>query len=163
MAKINEEYLRSSIFGFEDALVSTTGVVVGISAGTHSEKIIILACLVTIAVEALSMGAGQFLTEETVHEIEGKKHYADSPLIGALIMFASYFLAGLVPVIPTLILPFPTAIAGSLIAAFIGLFILGYFKGKIVKIDPFKSALRMLMIGGITALTGTVVGYIFKI
>lgn len=163
MSKLNEEYVRSSIFGLEDALVSTTGVVIGISAGAQNEKIILLASFVVISVEALSMAAGQFLTEETVHEMEKRRHHLDSPVIGAIIMFVSYFLAGLIPVIPTLFLKFPYAIFGSMTTAFIGLFVLGFVKGRIVKVDALRSAVKMLVIGGLAAIAGTFVGYLFKI
>lgn len=161
--KLNEEYLRSSIFGLEDALISTTGVVIGISTGIQDIKFILLASLVTVTVEAFAMGAGQFLTEETVHEIEKKRRYFDNSVVGAIIMFVSYLLAGLIPVIPILFLSFPAAIFGSLVAAFIGLFILGFVKGKIVKVDPVKSAVKMLAVGGLATIAGAVVGYLFKL
>ena len=60
--KINQDYIRSLVFGFQDALVSTTGIVVGISVGVHNKQFIILSALVAISVEALSMGAGQYLS-----------------------------------------------------------------------------------------------------
>ena len=72
--KINPDYLRSIVFGFQDALVSTTGIVVGISAGIDNKQFIILSALVTISVEALSMGAGQYLSEKTVHELPQNHH-----------------------------------------------------------------------------------------
>ena len=59
MKNIQKEYLQSAMFGFNDALVSTTGVIVGVSTGTNDKRIVILAGVVTIMVEALSMGAGQ--------------------------------------------------------------------------------------------------------
>ena len=60
MRRLSPDYLRSIIFGFEDSLVSTTGVIAGVSIGTQDSKVILLAGAVAIAVEALSMGAGQF-------------------------------------------------------------------------------------------------------
>ena len=58
MIKVQKEYLQSAMFGFNDALVSTTGVIVGISTGTGNKQVVILAGVVTILVEALSMGSG---------------------------------------------------------------------------------------------------------
>ena len=37
---IHEDYLRSGLFGIQDGLVSTTGVVVGISTGVEDKAII---------------------------------------------------------------------------------------------------------------------------
>ncbi len=143
-------------------MVSTTGVVIGISTGTSNIKFIILACLVTIAVEAISMAAGQFLSERTLHQIEGAKH-KDNLIIGSVIMFFSYFLGGLIPVSPIFFLPLPIAILPVLFLAFFGLFVLGYIKGLIVEISPTRSALEMLTIGGLAAIMGVIAGYFLKV
>ena len=160
---LNENYLRSSLFGFEDALVSTTGMVVGISAGIDDKSIILLASLVTIAVEAISMGAGEFLSEEAVEELEKEKVKRSKPFFGAVIMLFSYAFGGMIPVLPVVILPQGTAIIPTIVFAFTGLFILGYVKGKVVKIGPLRSALEMLTIGGLAALIGVLVGFLLKI
>lgn len=162
MARIKDEYLRSSLFGFEDALVSTTGMVVGISIGSQNLKFILLAAFVTIAVEAVSMAAGEFLSDEAVHELD-KKQQKDDTIFSAAVMFVSYSLGGLIPVIPVMLLPLNQGIIGSIIAAFIGLFILGFVKGKIVNVSQVRSALQMLIIGGIAAIIGVVVGLILRI
>ena len=47
--EIHEDYLRSIIFGFQDALVSTTGVIAGVAAGTSVKEIVILAGILTIS------------------------------------------------------------------------------------------------------------------
>ncbi|MEK7620940.1 MAG: VIT1/CCC1 transporter family protein, partial [Patescibacteria group bacterium] len=69
MKRINKEYLQSAMFGFSDALISTTGVIVGISAGTNNKQIVILAGVVTIMVEAISMGSGQYLSLKSSREL----------------------------------------------------------------------------------------------
>lgn len=162
MRKFQDEYLRSSLFGFEDALVSTTGMVVGISFGTTNLKFILLAAFVTIAVEAVSMAAGEFLSDEAVHELD-KNSQKDNTFLSAIVMFASYAVGGLIPVIPVILFPQNQAIIGSIVAAFTGLFILGFIKGKIVKINKFRSAMEMLIVGGIAAIIGIIVGFILKI
>lgn len=162
MGKIKEEYLRSSLFGFEDALVSTTGMVVGISIGTSNLRFILLAAFVTISVEAVSMAAGEFLSDEAVHELD-RKQRKDNILIAAGVMFLSYVLGGLIPVIPVIFLPHLQGIIGSITAAFIGLFILGFVKGKIVNINRIRSAFEMLIIGGVAAIIGIIVGLVLKI
>lgn len=159
--RIYKDYVRSSIFGFEDALVSTTGVVVGISTGTSNKQFIILAAFVTIAVEAVSMAAGQYLSEHALHQMERGKH-KDSLKIGALIMFVSYFLGGVIPTFPILFLPLPLALIPVLLLAFSGLFILGFVKGKLAKVTCTRSALEMLFIGGLATLIGIIAGYFLR-
>ncbi len=157
----HRDYIRSSIFGFEDSLVSTTGVVVGIATGTSNREFIVLAAFVTIAVEAISMTAGQFLSERTLHELN-KTDHNDNLIVGSLVMFISYFLGGLIPLLPILILP-AISILPILLLAFLGLFVLGYAKGQIVKVAPTRSAFEMLVIGGFATLIGVVSGYFLKI
>ena len=47
---IHEDYMRSLMFGLQDGIVSTTGVVVGISIGVESKAIVILAAFVAVMV-----------------------------------------------------------------------------------------------------------------
>ncbi len=161
--RINEDYLRSMIFGIEDALVSTTGVIAGISAGSNERSFIILAGVVTVAVEALSMGAGQYLSEKAVHEMDGKNEHNDSVILTAVIMFVSYAVAGAIPVMPFLFSTSSYATVVSVAFALIGLYLLGYIKGKYLHISAHKSALEMFAVGGIAAIVGLIVGKILQV
>lgn len=148
------------LFGFEDSLVSTTGVIAGVSAGSQDPHVILLAATVTILVEALSMGAGQFLSERAVHQMD--TGHSDNLLLGAGLMFISYLLAGLVPLIPVILFAFPMSISVSVSSAFIGLFLLGYIKGKIVQTAPVRSGVEILLIGGAATVLGLVAGWLFR-
>lgn len=162
MKKLNKEYLQSGIFGINDALVSTTGVIVGVSAGTGDKDIIVLAGVVTILVEALSMGSGQYISLKSAREYSrqsGKR----VPLISGLIMYAGYVLGGLVPLIPIFLLPVEQSRIAAIIGALIGLFALGYVKGKLVKVSPWRSALEIVIIGGAATTIGLVVGTLFNV
>jgi len=162
MKKVSKEYLQSAIFGFNDALVSTTGVIVGVSTGTNDKSVVILAGVVTIMVEALSMGAGQYNSSKSARQLE-KSEATKVPLISGGIMFVSYFLAGLIPLLPVLLLPIEYSRNIAIVAALIGLFVLGYLKGKIVKVSPMRSAVEILIIGGLATLVGIVVGNKFAV
>jgi VIT1/CCC1 family predicted Fe2+/Mn2+ transporter len=96
------DYVRSSFFGIEDSLVSTTGLIAGVAVGTQDPKLVILAGVVGVAVEAVSMAAGEFLSEETTQDLAGssKGKKRTSPLLGGFIMLISYGLAGMVPLLP---------------------------------------------------------------
>ena len=162
MTKIHKEYLQSAMFGFNDALVSTTGVIVGVSTGTNNKDVVILAGVVTILVEALSMGAGQYSSSKSAHQLD-KTDSFKVPLMSGVIMFVAYFLAGLVPLLPIFFLPMEYSRNIAIVAALIGLFILGYLKGKVVKVSPIKSAIEILIIGGVATAVGIVVGNIFSV
>ena len=162
MGKVQKEYLQSAMFGFNDALVSTTGVIVGISTGTSNKQVVILAGVVTILVEALSMGSGQYLSSKSAHQLE-KDNTVRVPLISGFIMFWAYFMAGLVPLLPILIFPMAYSRDVAIVASLIGLLILGYVKGKVVDVSPVKSAIEIFIIGGLATAIGIVVGNVLAI
>lgn len=161
--EIHEDYLRSIVFGFQDALVSTTGAIAGVAAGTNHKDLVILVGLVVITVEALSMGVGQYLSEKSVHQMDTIEKHTDNLYIGGFLMLISYFLGGLVPLTPIIILKLPMSSYISVASALIGLFVLGFIKAKLVKVNPFKSALEIFILGGATTLIGIIVGNVLKV
>ena len=161
--KIHEDYLRALMFGLQDGVVSTTGVVVGISVGVENKAIIILAALVAVTVEASSMAAGQYSSEKAVHQMDKTGKHSDSLLMGAAIMFISYLIGGSFSIIPTIIFNQPQARYLSIISALIGLVVIGFAKGKIVEHKPLRSAIELLAIGGLATLIGLVVGIALKV
>lgn len=162
MDKTKKEYLQSAMFGFNDALVSTTGVIVGVSTGTNNKQVVILAGVVTILVEALSMGSGQYLSSKSAHQLDKSDSFR-VPIVSGIIMFVAYFLAGLVPLIPIFVFSMEYSRNIAIVAALLGLLLLGYVKGKIVGVSPLKSALEIFVIGGISTAIGIIAGKIFSV
>ncbi len=163
LKNIHEDYLRSLMFGLQDGIVSTTGVVVGISTGVSDKSIIVLAALVAVTVEASSMAAGQYTSEKSVHQMDKTGKHTDNLITGAIIMFFAYLIGGAFSIIPTILFPQPEARYIAIISAFIGLFTIGYVKGKVVEHHAMRSAVELLAIGGIATLVGVIVGYILKV
>jgi len=62
-------YIRQLVFGFEDALVSTLGAITGIAGGSQDNFVVVLAGMVIIFVESLSMGVGAFLSSKSEREV----------------------------------------------------------------------------------------------
>lgn len=163
MKKIkHHEYIRSVLFGVEDSLVSTTGLLVGISMGTDDKNLILLAGLVAIVIEAVSMGAGEYLSDEMVGELDKLKRNKENPLISGAFMFTSYLLAGLVPLLPFVFFDFPLSIVFSVICSLSTLFLMGYIKGKIIHVRPLQSGFKILFVGGLATLLGLCVGIFFN-
>lgn len=160
---LHEDYLRSLMFGLQDGIVSTTGVVVGISTGVSDKAIIVLAALVAVTVEASSMAAGQYSSEKAVHQMDKTGKHTDNLYIGAFIMFVAYLVGGLFPIAPILTLDQPSARFIAIACAFVGLFIVGYIKGYLVEHRPLRSAVELFIIGSITTTIGVIVGYLLKV
>lgn len=160
----HEDYIRSAFFGLQDGLVSTTGVVVGISAGVNDKAIVILASLVAVSVEASSMAAGQYSSEKAVHQMnKSPGRHNDSLLLGALIMFFAYLGAGMIPILPVIVIGPPNSSYFSVALALLGLFVVGILRGKLTGEKPLRNAIELLIIGGTATAIGLIVGYFLKV
>ena len=109
------------------------------------------------------MGTGQYMSEKSVHQMDKTGRHTDNLYIGALLMGISYLLGGSIPVLPILIFELPTSTTISIIAALIGLFVLGFAKARLVRVNPIKSALEILILGGIATMIGLIVGRLLKV
>ena len=90
-----------------------------------------------------------------------------NPLINGLVTFGSFVIAGAVPLIVYLLglafpispgMAFPISIASSGLA----LFALGAAKVMVTKLNPIRSGLEMLIVGGLAAGVAYVVGALLK-
>jgi len=64
------ENIRSIIFGLSDSLVSTTGAITGIAVGSRDRGFVVMSGIVIVAVEAISMAAGEYLSVKSQREEE---------------------------------------------------------------------------------------------
>ncbi|HTM68870.1 MAG TPA: VIT1/CCC1 transporter family protein [Candidatus Binatia bacterium] len=210
--------IRELIFGLEDSLVSTLGVVVGIGAGTQDARVVILSGVVLVVVEALSMAAGSFISSkshkqmllqaigEEEYEIETEPEAETEELRGmykargftepeieilvrritsdkklwleemmakelkinstdleqpnksAVVMFLSYLAGGIVPILPFALLRVPDAMIVSTVLTLIALFAVGFFKGRMLAHDGWKSGVELVAISAAAALIGYGIG-----
>jgi predicted membrane protein (TIGR00267 family) len=178
--KIKAHILRNFIFGSEDALVSSVGALFGLAASNlYTQQQLITTGLVVISVEALSMGVGSFLTEESINEAESDHHKTPntennnkvetlvpiSPekeerwhtILGGIIMFLSYLLTGAVVLSPYMLIDVQIAKFISIGITLAILFFLGCVPSK-----NFKSGLRMLVVAGLAIFVGFLVASVMK-
>lgn len=152
-------YFRNFIFGVEDSLVSTVGLLSGIAVADIPKSTILLTGIILIFVEAISMTAGSFLSEHSVHEyVNRSEKVTKVTLVSSLIMFFSYFLSGFLTLFPYVVFPVTEALEISITISIILLFILGIVGAKISKTNIIKGGLRMAMVGGIAISVGVLCG-----
>lgn len=157
-------YLRNFVFGVEDSLVSTVGLLSGIAAGGVNRKSIILTGVVLLFVEALSMAVGSFLSESSAEEYESRKIVSNRrPLVGALVMFASYFLSGFIPLTPYIFTSVTQAFILSISASIVALGLLGWVSARISHSPETRSVWEMIILGGLAIAIGVLVGNLIKI
>jgi VIT1/CCC1 family predicted Fe2+/Mn2+ transporter len=155
-------YLRNFVFGVEDSLVSTVGLLSGVAIAGVPKGTIILTGVVLIFVEAFSMAVGSYLSEYSVEEYTNNVDHSGLRPIGAsIIMFLSYFVAGFVPLLPYLLYEGKTAFYVSIVFSCTALFVLGLISGLLSKNSPLKDGIRMFILGGVAILIGALVGSFF--
>jgi hypothetical protein len=97
-------FIRNLVYGLQDSFISTTGVLVGATYAGLSSVAVIKTGIILIIVEALSMGFGAFLSEESFTETEGHMKLTLGELIYyGTVMFLSYIAAGLLVMFPYLV------------------------------------------------------------
>lgn len=154
MKALKPDYFRNLIFGAEDSLVSTVGVMFGVASASYDKSNILLTGLIVIAVESLSMGAGSFLSESSTNEFEKEEH--QNPIISGLIMFSSYFFTGFIPLAPYMFFEVNTAKYASVLVTLLALFLLGFLPKK-----SLKGGMRMTLIAGAAVLLGFLIANLF--
>lgn len=81
-----------------------------------------------------------------------------TPIRNGLIMWSSYIVGGLVPLMPYFILPVAEAIVYSIGVTLVGLFALGVFTTRYSKRRWWKAGFEMLLLAGAAAAVGYAVG-----
>jgi VIT1/CCC1 family predicted Fe2+/Mn2+ transporter len=81
-----------------------------------------------------------------------------NPVKDAGVMGLSFILAASVPIIPHILLTGTAAISVSIAGALVGLFVLGSFKGRLVRKSPILQGLEILGIGAVSAAIGFALG-----
>ncbi len=157
-------YLRNFVFGVEDSLVSTVGLVSGVAIAGASKSAIFLTGMVLIFVEAFSMGVGSFLSEQSS---EGYMKQGEPALklsvSAAVIMFVSYFISGFIPLAPYIALEEPrTAFGWSIAASLAALLILGMCGARLSKLPMWRGGLKMMLVGGFAIALGVLVGAVLN-
>ena len=151
--------IRNFVFGVEDSLVSTVGLISGVAAAGSSRSAILLAGIILVFVEAFSMAAGSLLSDNSADELVQKSSISIfRSMSGAIVMFLSYFISGFVVLAPYMILPPQTALSVSIVISLLALFALGAFSAKLIGNSVFKKAFTMAIVGGSAIILGIVVG-----
>lgn len=155
-------YIRNFVFGVEDSLVSTVGLLSGIAVGGVERPQIVLTGIILLLVEAFSMAVGSLLSEQSAEEYLNHREVSIKPAAtDSIIMFISYFLAGLVTLAPYFMMESKAALPISIALSLSALFLLGVTSASLFGINLLKNGLRTLVIGGIAILVGVGASLLF--
>ncbi len=157
-------FIRTFVFGVEDSLVSTAGLLSGLAVANAPREIILTAGAVLICVEAFSMATGSFLSEESAEKYLTKSDEGSrTPFFSSIIMFFSYFIAGFIPLAPYVFFDATVAFWISIATSLLALFVLGLVGARISETHILRGGLKMFIFGGIALLLGVAVGGFFNV
>lgn len=164
MATQNSIFMRNLIFGVEDSLVSTVGLLAGLATQASTAHQLLVTGTIYVFVEGFSMSVGSFLSEESAEEYEagkGVKHR--EAITGAGVMFVTFIIAGFIPILPYLIFAGTNALWASIVVSVGLLALLGFVQAKFSKVNPWPRALRAAIFGGLAIGVGVLVGKLFGV
>lgn len=213
---------REFVFGIQDGLISTVGLLSGVSAATQSRATVIMAGVAAAITGALSMATGSYLSSRTEKEIFEKElldqerlaadqpHLAQeallesltaegldrpaayrivqamsrhrdlllrtvqekvlglgtadisNPLAACLVMFLSFLIGAVIPLLPFFLLPLNLALPTCWIASILVLLGVGVFKGALTGKPLVRSGLEFAAIALGSAAIGWFVGKLFN-
>ncbi len=166
------ENIREVVFGVEDGAVGNLGVVIGMAQAAAPNKFIILAGFATMLAQTISMSAGTYLSVKSEKEyfsvkkknrkfgIEYAKHKV--PLTSTVVMGLSVIVGALIPLSSFFFFEGSAGIIPAIIVTLTGLFLLGAFKSNYTNKKWFGSGLEMLIVGGLAAGAGYIIGSMFS-
>jgi VIT1/CCC1 family predicted Fe2+/Mn2+ transporter len=163
MNKQTELYLRNIVFGISDSLVSTVGLLAGIDVGGTARQMIVLTGIVYAFVEAFSMAIGSFLSEQSAEEYEARGEApGGGPFTAGVVMFITFILASFIPIVPYLAFGLTAALWYSIGLSLVALLIVGMISARIVRVNMWSHALKMMLLGGAAIVIGVIVGRFVK-
>ncbi len=162
-------FLRDIVFGVHDALLTNIGVVAGFIAALQNNRLIITAALIDVIISAFAMAFGTYLSRTSesdyLKEQLSEHHHKTlqetlaNPVTAAVVMWVTYVISGLIPLIPFLFQLTPLNTLRAAISLSLAVFFLvGYFKGIITRTNPWKSGLQFISFGGFAAIVGYIIG-----
>lgn len=162
-------FLRDIVFGVHDALLTNIGIVTGFVTALQDNRLIVVAALIDVVVSAFAMSFGTYLSRKSESAYLEKQlvkssqqdleTYLASPVSAAIVMWFTYLVAGLIPLIPFAFkISGPIALRYAVVLTLIIFFVVGLLKGVITQGNRILSGLQFLAFGTVAAIIGYAIG-----
>jgi VIT1/CCC1 family predicted Fe2+/Mn2+ transporter len=160
-----EDHVRGVVFGGMDGILTTFALLAAVAGSRHtSTSLTLVIGISTVLADALSMGAGEYLSSKAEAQMEGGAAKANEPgpLEKGLAMFLAFTAFGSMPLLGFIVAAALTSLAGnevqpakyfllSIVITGVTLFALGCIKAQFVDDKWWKSGLEVSGIGGAAA------------
>jgi VIT1/CCC1 family predicted Fe2+/Mn2+ transporter len=154
--QITRHYVRELVYGSNDGIITTFAVVAGVAGGNLPPAVVLICGAANLVADGLSMAVGNYVSiraHESVLEAQGLPEEEASPVRHGLATFASFVLAGALPLLPYLVSDLPgDRFTWSIAATLIALFAVGALRSLIAGVRWWAAGLEMSVLGGVVAL-----------
>ncbi|MCB9820055.1 VIT1/CCC1 transporter family protein [Candidatus Nomurabacteria bacterium] len=149
--------------GIEGGFAIGSSIIVALMFADLSRELLLLTVVVSIVVNGFNTASVKYSSEHYLDQLDGAekrspfKHY----FIPAFIEFVSYFAISFISVIPLIVLSDLThAVIWSVLITLIILFVAGYTRGYMLRMNAWRDALETLILGSGIILVGLISGFI---
>ena len=149
--------------GIEGGFAIGTSIVVALSVGGLSNRLLLITAIVSIVVNGFNTASVKYSSEHYLDELDGreKKSALTQYFIPALIEFVSYFAISFVSVIPLIVLHNTVlAVSISVVITLVILFLAGFLRAYMLQLPRWRDAWETTLLGLGIILVGLVSGYI---
>jgi VIT1/CCC1 family predicted Fe2+/Mn2+ transporter len=152
---IARHYIRELIYGANDGIITTFGVVPGEAGGGLSLRVVLIIGIANLLADGISMAAGNYLSirsHESVLEAQGLPEEEAFPVRHAGATFAAFVVAGAVPLLPYVVPSLPLERFAVSTALTLGaMFVIGALRALIANVRWWKAGAEMLGLGAVVA------------
>ena len=163
-----EHYVRDVVYAANDGIVTTFAVVAGAQGAGLGPWVILALGFANLAADGLSMAVGNYLGIKSERAVELREQFNNRvetvhAMRHAAVTWASFAIAGLVPLIPFL---FAVSSARQFLlaqmAAGASLFLVGALRTLVTRRSPWLGGLEMLLVGALAASAAFAAGWIVE-
>lgn len=167
LKNIKPEYLKASVYGASDGIVTTFAVVAGVVGAGLSLKTIMILGIANMMADGFSMAVGDYLGERSSLKLKisrGQKVEEQQLWITSVITFVSFVIAGTLPLLPYSVVffgvdfPAEKQFLASIIATLSAMFFVGSLRTFVTKGVWWKNGLEMLLVGSLAAFVAYFLG-----
>jgi VIT1/CCC1 family predicted Fe2+/Mn2+ transporter len=174
---VERALLREVLMGAQDNLTNVLAVVLGVAVGAGRADMVALAGLAAGIAEAISMGGVLYTGTQADRDLDAQaareSTVASSPEVAArprltpfqagAVTFGAGMVAGLVPLVPFMLLPLLPAMAVCVGISILALFGLGTWTASVTGRSRIRDGIRLVLIAGTAALAAAIVGAMLRI
>ena len=163
-------YIKDIIYGANDGIITTFAIVAGVAGAALSSKVILILGVASLLADGFSMASSNYLGTKSEHDAlcnQDKElcapHGVHRPVTTGIVTFFSFVIAGVVPLLPYMILDTGNVFPFATLATGLALFFIGAFRSFITGRKFLASGLEMLIVGGVAAAIAYYVGAIIQL